>query len=1118
MPTKYLTIKFYEQPEEGDKIRFAIADDTATFGVYEFSNGEYDAELTYKQQSGKTCNSIMAFNSDWSMRSSFNSPGVVGVEAPGVIKTGDTLSGFIYDADFDGAQAVLVGQFDEYNGYSSRNMVAIDRNGNLLANLSTSFGSATINCVRYDSSYGILFGTSTTLFNGTTVRGFSRLSSGFSLDTTFNNNVIATGLVNATTQVTALEVCPTTDKIYVGYTNSTGGGRVVRFNTDGTIDATFTAVVCSNATTGSLVFIRSIAIDPNNGFILIGGNFNDVNSTAQRLVVKVNNTGTPQDFITLSGGTDCRAITLDEDGDIAYIGVNATRVTKDIIPAQTIYDISGKGIIKVETASGDTSNNFNEIIGSGIRCYSGNTTYLVNDIQVVEQYGIDNRKMLAVGGKFKTFGDFRAENFACFDLEFGVPAIWTDVNDAVPQVDTLKFTTNFNSEINRLLVSKVSQGGGLTTLPNMFLALGSYDILKGIQVDTQFTPSGSAPYGTFNIMKNIEIGQYKTNTDSVTFTFSQANECEGDMSILLGNIYNPITNTYDAIGETFEFRYDPDPGQVQIGAFVGSTMVNFKNALIDRFTPYFDDLLLYTRGYALGAGVRDFTWSIEIIDATNLKITTNNPIWRNGFLTTNTFPDPFIVANTGEAITYNSSFADTYWNTYHKLRAEYINSTGGETIVYEGVLNQDNDDFYYVFGSDVIMGGGNLDGSEISLSFEYDNPAPPASPREVSFFNIIQLLGEIELFSEEQLVDGSETFLVRSPGFVKTTSGTTYSTFDVYTYSGNIYDNTPVNYSVTKQKITPTQTTLYIDVSNLTKENLEADITNYVSDTPVMELGENESRWVKVIINNFSGTTQTSQDIKYYYIMDGFVSPLELNEKNTLPRILTPKTNIMARGTAPRIYFRNKGVVSIGGNSAGYPFVIDPNAFNSENNQYFNSIYVPTYLGENNSITFTILYDDDTTEVITYTVYDECKYDIYELIFKNKWGVLESLPVSKKSVKSLNVEGNDYLRSIVDINGDYNINRHTNKQFNVGGYEEWILNTPFIPEYMNESIKQAMLSEEIWVRPVGYFQFGELVQSQVVYPAVRLDQNITFKTLNNDRLIQYTIKVKLSHNEVKNIL
>ena len=624
----------------------------------------------------------------------------------------------------------------------------------------------------------------------------------------------------------------------------------------------------------------------------------------------------------------------------------------------------------------------------------------------------------------------------------------------------------------------------------------------------------------FTPMKDIEIGEYKSNTNTINFQFIQANEAEGDIGVILSNTYNPTINSFDYIGELFEFRYAPTAGQIEIGAFSGITIANFKTELEARLTPYFETLYEQTNGVngiVYGEGFRDFTWSIDTV-SNGLTLTINNKIWDNGLTTTSTFTGgtPFIICNLGESVETNSAFATTYWKTYNKLQREY-QAVYPDYIEYRNAINITPgipDDLEYPLAYDNIFGGGPIDGSEIHLELYTDTP----SARTTTYTNLVQLLGEIELFSVEQLVDDSDQFLVRSPAFVKTTGATTYSTFNVYSYIGNIYDLVDVNYSVTKQKVLPTQTTLYIDVANITKEDLEADITNYVGDTPVLSLGVNESRWVKVGIDNYSGNTQTSQEFKYYHIMDGYVAPIELNDENTIPRILTPHTNLIAKATAPRLYYLNKGVVVIYAVSDGFYINIEPNLFTSENNEYYNSINVATYLGENDNVTFTIVYDDDTEEIITYNTYEECKYEVYELVFKNKWGVLQSLSMSKKSIKTLNIEGTDYLRSIVDINGDYNINRHTNKQYNVGGYEEWTLNTDFIPEYMNESIKQAMLSEEIWIRPVGYFAGGELVQSQVVYPAVRLDQNLTFKTQNNDRLIQYTIKVKLSHNEVKNIL
>jgi hypothetical protein len=74
--------------------------------------------------------------------------------------------------------------------------------------------------------------------------------------------------------------------------------------------------------------------------------------------------------------------------------------------------------------------------------------------------------------------------------------------------------------------------------------------------------------------------------------------------------------------------------------------------------------------------------------------------------------------------------------------------------------------------------------------------------------------------------------------------------------------------------------------------------------------------------------------------------------------------------------------------------------------------------------------------------------------------------------------------------------------------EEWTLNTEIMPEYMNAPIKEAMLTEEMW-----------LIDNQGrIIPVIKMDQNIAFKTSLNDKMIQYTIKVKLSHNTVQNII
>jgi len=60
---------------------------------------------------------------------------------------------------------------------------------------------------------------------------------------------------------------------------------------------------------------------------------------------------------------------------------------------------------------------------------------------------------------------------------------------------------------------------------------------------------------------------------------------------------------------------------------------------------------------------------------------------------------------------------------------------------------------------------------------------------------------------------------------------------------------------------------------------------------------------------------------------------------------------------------------------------------------------------------------------------------------------------------------------------------------------------------MNAPLKELMLTEEMWiVDPQGNS-----------LPVVRVQNNVQFKTVKEEKLIQYTIAVKLSHDTVFNI-
>lgn len=355
---------------------------------------------------------------------------------------------------------------------------------------------------------------------------------------------------------------------------------------------------------------------------------------------------------------------------------------------------------------------------------------------------------------------------------------------------------------------------------------------------------------------------------------------------------------------------------------------------------------------------------------------------------------------------------------------------------------------------------------------------------------------------------------VRSPHLMITTGATpttfTNVTYQIKQYEGDILDNitAPTSYLKSKTKIVPTQNNIYINISNLVREDLTADV-DYFQDTDftvARNLSTNESKWVYVKeTTDYLGTGVTSGET-FFYAVDGYIEP---NEEQGIPDILmTGNKRYIYRGTNARIYFKTAGLTGL--TIASPSRTLTPISFTGDtdmNYGYVKSVKIINPIADK-YLDYNFSYASKPNQTVRFNFYDECKYDVFDLVFKNKHGMLESISLSKKTSKTLNVEGTDYLRSIVDFNGNFNINRHTSKQYNVTGTEDWTLNTDFLPEYMNAPIKQAMLSEEMW-----------LIDSDGnIIPVVKKDQSIQFKTSLNDKLIQYTITVKLSHRTTKNII
>jgi hypothetical protein len=381
------------------------------------------------------------------------------------------------------------------------------------------------------------------------------------------------------------------------------------------------------------------------------------------------------------------------------------------------------------------------------------------------------------------------------------------------------------------------------------------------------------------------------------------------------------------------------------------------------------------------------------------------------------------------------------------------------------------------------------------------------------------------IFDEIATKDNIEEALVRSPKLVISEAlfGTTFSStnFDLRMYEGdaNEYQNTLPSYLKSKKKLTDSQSNVWVNVADIAKEGLRSDINGYRDGTQYIAkpLSPKESKWLYVNEENvlvFSSNIQSTKN-RFFFVLDGYNQVL--GTQNIRAVLRTNLKKEIDKSSVDRIYFKTKNLISVqvflkSNPSAAVNVVFT--AFdndNLENDKYVQSLLIDTSLAtnENSIIVYRFSYGGSRAITVNYeySVTEECKYEVYDLVFKNRYGVLETLSMSKKLTKTLKTKGQSFLRSIVNANGVFDISKHTNLEYNVSGEEEWTLNTDFRPEYMNEVMTEAMLSESVWLID----KFDNII------PIVKVTDSLQYKTQLNDKLIQYSLVIKMSHNKINNI-
>jgi uncharacterized delta-60 repeat protein len=251
---------------------------------------------------GTTVGRIVRLNSDGTIDTAFTANNGSG--------GGSSISSIAVQSD---AKILIGGNLYTWNGTAVGNIVRLNSTGANSDTLS-SFADYSVYSIAIQSDGKILLGGDFTTWNGTAVGYIVRLNSNGTRDTTFTTNN-GTG---ANSSIRSMTI-QSDGKILLGgdFTtwNGTTVGRIVRLNSDGTRDTSFT----TSTGTGANNTIRSIAVQ-SDGKILLGGDFTTWNGTTVGRIVRLGSTGTRDTSFTTSVGTGANniimSVAVQSDGKI----------------------------------------------------------------------------------------------------------------------------------------------------------------------------------------------------------------------------------------------------------------------------------------------------------------------------------------------------------------------------------------------------------------------------------------------------------------------------------------------------------------------------------------------------------------------------------------------------------------------------------------------------------------------------------------------------------------------------------------------------------------------------------------------------------------------------------
>ncbi len=271
----------------------------------------------FTQYNSITRNRIARLNTDGTNDGTFNAGS--GTGANNLVRAIQTLPDM---------KILLGGAFSFYNGVPRNGIVRLDQDGNLDPLFNPGSGAnGAVRSIAVQPDGKLVIGGDFTSYNGTPRNYLARLNADGSLDISFNIGTGANGIIYSV-------YLQPDGKIVAGgdfFTfNATSRGRIVRVNSDGSLDATFNP---GTGTNGSVF----TCTPQQDGKVVISGSFSSFNGTSRNNIARLNIDGSLDTGFNPGSGTNdwIRTHLIQLDGKIfiggdfsSYNGTGRVRVAR----------------------------------------------------------------------------------------------------------------------------------------------------------------------------------------------------------------------------------------------------------------------------------------------------------------------------------------------------------------------------------------------------------------------------------------------------------------------------------------------------------------------------------------------------------------------------------------------------------------------------------------------------------------------------------------------------------------------------------------------------------------------------------------------------------------------